>query len=316
MILSGILLYICGVLWPETQNQNRKTNVIRVERFRPALRDRVFSLPAIRGARTWRSIFLTSGTGAMRTETGDYALHAPCLFWSQVSPGLALFLKAGSDGWQIALNEQELSSALGNSTEASELRRLSDLRVSVGLQDKNRALADTQAAFLWIEREVASPTIGSNAMIEAQVKALLVLLWRNMGPHELASVKLGRNSRILQQFRQQLESHFRDRWTVKNYATQVGVSADHLHEICTRTLSRSPSSLIKDRTLHEAKLLLANSTLTVQQISERLGFNDVSHFSRYFHKFEGAPPGQYRKVLIERNAEMELPAETAFANWP
>jgi AraC-like DNA-binding protein len=47
-----------------------------------------------------------------------------------------------------------------------------------------------------------------------------------------------------------------------------------------------------------------------------LGFNDVSHFSRYFHKFEGAPPGQYRKVLIERNAEMELPAETAFANWP
>lgn len=290
--------------------------MIKVERLKSALRDRVFSLPPTRDGRTWRAVFITYGTGAIRTGSTDIPLQAPCLFWGQASPGLVLFLNAGSDGWQIALNEQELSSALGNSSEASDLRRLSDLRVSVGLQGNNRTLDDTEAAFFGIEREVASPTIGSSAMIEAQIKALLVLLWRNMGPHELASVKLGRNSRILQQFRQQLESHFRDRWTVEQYAGQVGVSADHLHEICTKTLSRSPSSLIKDRTLHEAKMLLATSTLTVQQISERLGFNDVSHFSRYFRGSEGAPPGQFRKTLIERNAELDAPVETAFANWP
>lgn len=55
--------------------------------------------------------------------------------------------------------------------------------------------------------------------------------------------------------------------------------------------------IIKERLKH-AKNLLANSQMTIQQISLDAGFDDVNNFIKLFKRSEGITPGAYRLKLI------------------
>ena len=69
-----------------------------------------------------------------------------------------------------------------------------------------------------VVRELYRPRNGSWTMVQAQVRAVLVIVWRLSGVEEFAVKAQGEASRILQRFRQLVEMHFRDRWPVRAYA--------------------------------------------------------------------------------------------------
>ena len=45
----------------------------------------------------------------------------------------------------------------------------------------------------------------------------------------------------------------------------------------------------------QAENLLRENQLSINEISERLGYADISHFSRAFKKWTGVNPGAYRQ---------------------
>ncbi|WP_196048231.1 helix-turn-helix domain-containing protein, partial [Parabacteroides distasonis] len=45
----------------------------------------------------------------------------------------------------------------------------------------------------------------------------------------------------------------------------------------------------------EAKALLSSSTLSIQEISDRLNFTNQSFFGKYFKQHVGISPTEYRK---------------------
>ena len=47
----------------------------------------------------------------------------------------------------------------------------------------------------------------------------------------------------------------------------------------------------------EAKVLLLQSNLSINEISEELGFNDASYFSRLFKTETNFSPTDYRKMI-------------------
>ncbi len=52
--------------------------------------------------------------------------------------------------------------------------------------------------------------------------------------------------------------------------------------------------------IQEAKRLLTGTEKTIMEISAELGYNNDQSFNRYFKKFEGMTPGEYRKLFWER----------------
>ena len=46
----------------------------------------------------------------------------------------------------------------------------------------------------------------------------------------------------------------------------------------------------------EIKVLLQSTELSMQEIADRLGFPDQSYLGRYFKRYEGMSPGDYRKT--------------------
>lgn len=55
------------------------------------------------------------------------------------------------------------------------------------------------------------------------------------------------------------------------------------------------SEYINLKRIEKAKELLANSSLSVGEISEKLGFSSQQYFSKIFKKAEGVSPAQYKK---------------------
>ena len=145
---------------------------------------------------------------------------------------------------------------------------------------------------------------------------LLVLLWRETAVIEPRAGASASATQFLQRFRQSLEIHFRDRWGVNAYAQELGMSSDRLHDICTRTLGKTPLRLIHERSVFEAQALLQRSSQTVDQIAAHLGFESAGQFNRFFKGIVGSPPGQYRTDSRHMNEVSSPRSRSSFADWP
>jgi AraC family transcriptional activator of pobA len=289
---------------------------VRADRLHCALQDRVFSLGTPPGDRHWRGILLTSGSGAVIDGDDILDLRAPTLAWLPWRESMALRIKAGGVGFQFTVSNEVLANAVGHNSESADLRLLVERRVVASLEAAPDALADAEYAFDLIVRETLRPRSGTGTMLEAQVRSVLVLLWRLSAAPDVAIRVRGQSSRVLQHFRQLLEMHFRDRWPVGAYADAIGVGPDRLHDVCRRQLGKAPRQLVQERMIHEARLRLERSTQTVEQVAGSLGFRDVGHFSRFFKSKVGLPPAAYRERAARAAAEgAEMPAST-FADWP
>jgi AraC family transcriptional activator of pobA len=289
---------------------------VHADHVRCALQDRVFGMGGAAGERFRRGILLTSGTAAIITGEQEIPLKAPCLAWIPWRSERTVRVHAGGVGYYFTVGEEVLVDVIGNNPEAVNLRILEDRRVIASLEGEPATIADATHAFDLIVRELHRPRHGSWTMVLSQIRTLLVLLWRASGVEEIASRAQGEPSRILQRFRQLVEIHFRERWPVAAYADALGLSHDRLHDICRRELGKTPSRLIHERVVHEARLRLERSALTVEQVSSSLGFRDVGHFSRFFKSKVGLPPAAYRDRVTLAAADGAEVAETSYADWP
>lgn len=60
------------------------------------------------------------------------------------------------------------------------------------------------------------------------------------------------------------------------------------------TTGNSPMAWLYAARIERAKHLLMSTGQSVAEVSECVGFRDVSHFSRMFRKQVGVSPGRYR----------------------
>jgi len=105
----------------------------------------------------------------------------------------------------------------------------------------------------------------------------------------------GESELLVQRFRLALEEHLPRIVEVGEFADLLNVSRTHLNNGLRRHTGRSPSELIHEKMLLEAKRRLLHSSLTVAEIAFELKFQDPSYFGRFFRKHTGMTPGAYRE---------------------
>lgn len=84
---------------------------------------------------------------------------------------------------------------------------------------------------------------------------------------------------------------------VSFYADRLCISTKYLTGICRSiTNGVSAKQIIDKHVILEIKVLLQSTDLSMQEIADRLGFPDQSYLGRYFKRYEGMSPGDYRKA--------------------
>lgn len=106
--------------------------------------------------------------------------------------------------------------------------------------------------------------------------------------------------KIVQNLQTLINSNFKKRQSVADYSKSMGMTPTHLNRICKSVLNISPSQLIDERSVLEAKRLLSYTSMTISEISYELGFFDPAHFSKFFHNRTKQKPSEFRKNILKK----------------
>lgn len=253
-----------------------------------------------------------SGSAVLRGTVVTFA--APAALWLPGEAEGGLSVEAGAQGYFVALSEDLLTRTVAGSPEALHLRRTTDRLVMLSGAQIDGALGAITNACAMLVRELRVPQRGSMTMIASHVLQLCLHLWRSAAPDESGSEDAlrGDGPRLVGNFLQMVELHYRDGWPISRYAAALGVTEDRLHAHCKREKARSPRAIVHERLIHEACTRLQQLDLPVEQIGYGLGFRDPAYFNRFFRKHRGDSPGVYR-----RRARLEQAKQgPSYAAWP
>lgn len=112
-----------------------------------------------------------------------------------------------------------------------------------------------------------------------------------------------RSSQIVKSFKELLEKHYRDLssgkaetvFRVQDYANEQNLHPNYLSNVIKSKTGKPIAVWIADKTIAEAKSLLQNSSISIKEITYKLGFSETAHFSNFFKKHTNTSPVQYRK---------------------
>lgn len=134
-----------------------------------------------------------------------------------------------------------------------------------------------------------------NDMLLMLLKRLIIFITR-LARSEFIPVKKLPDERfhVIRKFNLLVEKNYRTEHSVSFYAQELCKSPKTLSNLFAVYNHKSPSQVIQERILIEAKRLLSYTGKSVKEIAYDLGFEDVSYFSNFFKKHAGASPVEFR----------------------
>ncbi|MED4229345.1 helix-turn-helix transcriptional regulator [Neobacillus cucumis] len=75
----------------------------------------------------------------------------------------------------------------------------------------------------------------------------------------------------------------------------LGISPNYGLEVFQKIYQMSPRKYLSGLKLQESKILLQQPEISLKEIANRLGYKNLSHFSRQFKRWTGLNPSEFRK---------------------
>ena len=109
------------------------------------------------------------------------------------------------------------------------------------------------------------------------------------------------NHTLLKAFQKLIEKNFATLKLPRDYAELLYITPNHLNAVCNDFLGISAGEVIRNRILLEAKRLLINLNFTIAEIGYQLNFTDNSYFTKFFKKYTGLTPEEFRKTTLKKS---------------
>lgn len=149
--------------------------------------------------------------------------------------------------------------------------------------------------FLKIKDEKSSGNEFSTAILKAYLQLILALCSKEKNILMANGFIEDSELHDLIHFQDLLELHFLKERSAAFYASKCCLSIGAFGKKIKRKFGKTPTQLIQDRVILEAKKMLHLTTKSIKEIASELNFEDEFYFSRYFKKSVGLSPMRYRE---------------------
>ncbi|MBB6500700.1 helix-turn-helix domain-containing protein [Pedobacter cryoconitis] len=114
--------------------------------------------------------------------------------------------------------------------------------------------------------------------------------------------KISRNEEITQAYFTLLDQHLADlisgreieMMEISQLADRLFISAKHLSQTIQLTMGHHPCHFYDQKILDAAKKMILETPLSIAEIARKLTY-DPSNFSKFFKKYTGKTPGQFKQ---------------------
>jgi AraC-like DNA-binding protein len=93
-----------------------------------------------------------------------------------------------------------------------------------------------------------------------------------------------------------IEERFHEPISLRDVARAVSLSPGHLTTVVRRKTGRTVQAWIAERRLAEARRLLVETDLGVEEVGRQVGYADPGYFARSFRHAHGATPLGWRRA--------------------
>ncbi len=119
--------------------------------------------------------------------------------------------------------------------------------------------------------------------------------------YRVNDIKLGSGNRgadIVKSLVQQIVKHYPVQRSPAFYADMLRITPQHLSTTVSKVTGKKVTDIIAQMVIIDAQTKLRATELSVHEIAEALSFPDVSVFGKYFKRYTGLSPRQYREMEV------------------
>lgn len=125
----------------------------------------------------------------------------------------------------------------------------------------------------------------------ANIHKGISLLYRGQSENQVISSK---SDQICRNFAQLVMQHYTETRNVAWYAEKLNISHAHLCTTVKQITGKTCGDIISSMVIMDAKSQLKSTQLSVQDIADALNFANMSFFGKYFKRYVGMSPLEYR----------------------
>jgi len=157
-------------------------------------------------------------------------------------------------------------------------------------------LLKIEQLFSHFREEISNDDSTKASMLRMLLVQYIIMLTRLSKRQYLKQDPEEEQFNLLRRFNLLVEMHFRKEKQVKFYAAQLHKSPKTLSNVFSGYCKKSPLTIIHERVVAEAKRLIYYTDKSVKEIAAELGFEDVSHFSKFIKGYTSQTPTQLKKT--------------------
>ncbi len=191
----------------------------------------------------------------------------------------------------LQISESLFPSLRGISVDEMYLHTCMTQAACASLRD---CLLDMIHAYLLQEPQYELYCIGKTGLFLHTM--LQYLPWHRLSSEEAA--QRARKNERLEHFLQYVDSHFRDRILLKDFAREEGLSMNYMSGFIRQTLNQSFQEYVSTVRFNYACERMVTSDDKLLAICMDAGFSDYRYFSAAFRERTGMTPEEYRIVLL------------------
>ena len=94
---------------------------------------------------------------------------------------------------------------------------------------------------------------------------------------------------------QEIDRNYTGKLSLGELADSMNLSIGHLSTLIRRETGLSFSEYVTAKRMEDAKKLLCQENLSVEEVAEQVGYHDYFYFTKAFKKYAGVSPSVYRK---------------------
>jgi AraC family transcriptional activator of pobA len=281
-------------LYGEYKRVGVAADPLHIEDIRSRSRKYLWTIATHRHVGLCQCVYVVSGAVTRDLEDSRATFNGPVAIVVPAGSVHAFTFRAESQGYVLTFDLARLLSHIGSPQQAP-IAALFAMPRTLEFAQHLPESARIAALFECLLREFRQPEgFKSPAIGWLASSALWLLAMHAAGSASTAPT--GRDDLArLWRFRELIEQHYPEHWTVARYARALGFSATSLNRLCHGLTGSTASDVIQQRLMLECRRRLVYLPMSVAAIAAELGFKDPAYFSRFFRKQSGMSPSQFRQ---------------------
>jgi len=171
--------------------------------------------------------------------------------------------------------------------------------VSPFISLKSENILDIKQTFKELQSEYQSHRQSRKEILCLLLKVFVLKYIRNSSKKDLINRSVDHKKKLVDDFNDLVNLHYKELKTTSRYAEKLNINPSYLNTLVKEILDITAGQVIKNRIILEAERLLLHSSLSIIEISYELGFNDNSHFGKYFKSARDVSPNKFRTDHIK-----------------